>query len=141
MLKNLLTISEKYKTSLPKTPKRNVHLYGISGLVFQPQHQIPSFVFSGYFKHDPSTKILHGELIDCFGASIIGGSMDKKQLSFRKEYYHRTSKIDYYFQNKKGIWIGEFRGPCVIAPGESKCLTNLMLEDASEVCINFLKHG
>ena len=131
----LFLVPKKFRVPLPTTiKKRDTQLYNISGLVFQPEHAITSFVFSGYFRYDPNTNLLFdGELIDLYGTSVIKGRMKKNYLSFEKRYNHRQSTIDYHFQKENGIWKGTFRGPFVVARGESKCITKLMLEDASQV--------
>jgi hypothetical protein len=52
---------------------------------------------------------VRGLLIDCFGASDIGGTLAGDKMTWQKRYQQENKVINYSFQRTpKGLWVGEY---------------------------------
>lgn len=122
--------------------KRESHLYGISGRIIQPETEpIRCAAFGGYFRYDVLDKlVLDGQLIDCFGPSIIEGTMTEDELSFAKRYEHRKYKIDYEFKKKNEIWAGTYNS-FQAGSGRAECKTYLVDKDAFDIACGSPRTG
>jgi hypothetical protein len=117
--------------------KRDSHLYGIVGVISQPDTIGEGMIaFGGYFRHDALTgKVCDGQLVDCWGqADILNfGLLDKDTLEFNKKYIGRQSVINYKYRKIKGdIWVGEYNGEYT-GKGETQCKINLIDNDAFRI--------
>ena len=102
----------------------NEQLYFLGGMFQDKEWGQGGFPFAGYFKkfnmrtiaapdlpfERPKEYNLQGQLIDKFGPSNILGVIEEKTLTFNKDYSNANNEFVYEFENKEGLWIGQWQG-------------------------------
>lgn len=111
---------------------RSSLLYGITGVINSPR--LSGMAFGGYFRWDKkSSRVLDGQLVDCWGSSTIEGTLANDLFEFVKKYDHRGDDaihdIAYTFRKDKGLWVGEYGGPAT-GKGTAQCRLYVTSRDA-----------
>lgn len=88
-----------------------------------------SMFFGTIFPHPHFASVFNGEMLDFAGQSVLfDARITRKKLTFTKKYKHRPDTINYAFERKDGLWVGQYSGE-VVGTGHAQCILTKAPDD------------
>ena len=84
------------------------------------QTMFAGIIFPNPIYEDKNSLI--GEMLDIYGPSTIClVSIEEDKFSFSKIYFKRSDEIQYQFEKRNGLWIGNYQGD-LVGSGNANCI-------------------